>query len=194
MGAFLVSFWVPSSGCLFHQLWHKLLGIGQATMGLTGRSPECPTIPSIGENKALDCATFGRTCAQNNAPNRIIGQECSHRHGNDIKRETQNFKTKLVGPTNLPGSWGCERYGEGWAHDPTYSHYKRAKPTYTDPEEDMKVDPSMPVGSKSKHEKYYSSVAGDTSEASTTLHNLGSKDESEGDAVRAWSDKPAYRR
>ena len=91
------------------------------------------------------------------------------------------------------------RYGEGWAHDPTYSHYKRAKPNYTDPEEDMKVDPSMPVGSTSKtynprtHEKYYSSVAGDTSEASTTMHNLGSINESEGDTVRAWSDKPVYR-
>ena len=110
------------------------------------------------------------------------------------------------------------RYGEGWAHDPTYSQYKRAKPTYTDPEDDMKVDPSMPVGSTSKTynpkadgqfwsqagsgqewtqssasstqwrpkmmgEKYYSSVAGDTSEASTAMHHLGSKDESEGDAV-----------
>ena len=94
------------------------------------------------------------------------------------------------------------RHGEGWAHDPTYSQQKRAKPTYTDPEDDMKVDPSMSMGSTSKtysprtdgqfwpsqsgsgkewthssassskwrpkmsHEKYYSSVAGDTSEAS----------------------------
>ena len=44
-----------------------------------------------------------------------------------------------------------------------------------------------------RHEKYYSSVAGDTSEASTTMHNLGSINESEGDAVRAWSDKPTPR-
>ena len=61
--------------------------------------------------KPSDCVTFGRTCAQHNAPialNRIIGQECSHRNGNDTKRETQNFKTKLVGPTNLPGPWGCD--------------------------------------------------------------------------------------
>ena len=46
---------------------------------------------------------------------------------------------------------------------------------------------------KLRHEKYYSSVAGDASEASMTMHNLGSIDESE-DAVRAWSDKPAHRR
>ena len=45
-----------------------------------------------------------------------------------------------------------------------------------------------------RHEKYYSSVAGDTSEASTAMRNLGSINESEGDAVRAWSDKPAFRR
>ena len=44
-----------------------------------------------------------------------------------------------------------------------------------------------------RHETCYSSVAGDASEASTTMRNLGSVDESEGDAVRAWSDKPAYR-
>ena len=37
------------------------------------------------------------------------------------------------------------RYGEGWAHDPTYSQQKRAKPTYTDPEDDMKVDPTTIV-------------------------------------------------
>ena len=42
------------------------------------------------------------------------------------------------------------RYGEGWARDPTYSQQKRAKPTYADPEDDMKVDPSMPMGSTSK--------------------------------------------
>ena len=37
-----------------------------------------------------------------------------------------------------------------------------------------------------RHEKYYSSVDGDTSEASTAMHNPGSVNESE-DAVRAWS-------
>ena len=133
---------------------------------------------------------------------------------------------------NLSGSghedWQMRtmRYREGWAHDPTYSQYKRAKPTFT--EGNMKVDPFLPVGSTSKtcnprtdgqfwneadsrqewtqssssstewrpkmrHERYYSSVAGDTSEASTTMHHLGSIDESEGDAVRAWSDKPVHR-
>ena len=42
------------------------------------------------------------------------------------------------------------RYGEGWAHDPTHSQQKRAKPTHTDPEDDMKVDPAMLTGSTSK--------------------------------------------
>ena len=42
------------------------------------------------------------------------------------------------------------RYGEGWAHDPTWSQQKRAKPTHTDPEDEMKVDPMMPIGSTSK--------------------------------------------
>ena len=84
--AFLASFLALSSDCLFHQLWRKLLGIGQATMALTGGSHECPTIPSKAENEASDCVTFGRTCAQqcHNAPsalNRIIGQERSHRNG-----------------------------------------------------------------------------------------------------------------
>ena len=32
------------------------------------------------------------------------------------------------------------RYGKGWAHDPTFSQQKRAKPTHNDPEDDMKVD------------------------------------------------------
>ena len=46
---------------------------------------------------------------------------------------------------------------------------------------------------KLRHEKYYPSVAGDTSEASTAMHRLGSIVESDGDAVRAWTDKPWYR-
>ena len=33
------------------------------------------------------------------------------------------------------------RYGDGWAHDPTHSHYKRAKPTQTDPETRMQTRP-----------------------------------------------------
>ena len=44
-----------------------------------------------------------------------------------------------------------------------------------------------------RHEKYYSSVAGDASEASTSMHNLGRFDESEGDAVRVWNEKPVCR-
>ena len=42
------------------------------------------------------------------------------------------------------------RYGEGWACDSTQSHYKRAKPTYTDPEDDRMTDSSLPIGSTSK--------------------------------------------
>ena len=42
------------------------------------------------------------------------------------------------------------RYGDGWAYDSTQSHYKRAKPTWTDPEDDRKADLSLPIGSTSK--------------------------------------------
>ena len=42
------------------------------------------------------------------------------------------------------------KYGEGWAHDFSRSHYKRAKPTGTDPEDDRKADPTLPIGSTSK--------------------------------------------
>ena len=42
------------------------------------------------------------------------------------------------------------RYSDGWAHDPTWSRHKQAKPTYTDLEDDTKVDPMMPIGSTSK--------------------------------------------
>ena len=38
------------------------------------------------------------------------------------------------------------RYGDGWAYDSTQSHYKRAKPTYTDPEDDRTTDSSLPLG------------------------------------------------
>ena len=115
------------------------------------------------------------------------------------------------------------RFGDGWAYDSTHSHYKRAKPTQTDPEDDRNADPSMPMGSMSKtydprkkgnfwsqewlhsssssgywrprmrHEKYFSSAAGDISEVSTAANVLGGIHETDGDAVRFWSDKPAYR-
>ena len=42
------------------------------------------------------------------------------------------------------------RYGDGWAYDSTQSHCKRAKPTYTDPEDDRMTDSSLPIGSTSK--------------------------------------------
>ena len=42
------------------------------------------------------------------------------------------------------------KYGEGWAYDSSRSRYKRAKPTGTDPEDDRRADPTLPVGSTSK--------------------------------------------
>ena len=42
------------------------------------------------------------------------------------------------------------RYGDGWAYGSTQSHYKRAKPTCTDPEDDRTTDSSLPIGSTSK--------------------------------------------
>ena len=42
------------------------------------------------------------------------------------------------------------RCGEGWASDPQWSQYKRAKPTYTDPEDNTRADAAMPIGTTSK--------------------------------------------
>ena len=39
---------------------------------------------------------------------------------------------------------------EGWANDPTCSQQKRAKPTYTDPQDDMRLDSTLPIGTTSK--------------------------------------------
>ena len=47
------------------------------------------------------------------------------------------------------------RYGDGWAYDSTQSHCKRAKPTYTDPEDDRMTDSSLPLGSTSLTSKTY---------------------------------------
>ena len=95
--------------------------------------------------------------------------------------------------------------------DLTYSQYKRAKPTQTDPEDDTNRNERRPIFAGGIHvqdlqskngwtileacrqwsgmdavifvintlvgarrEKFYSSVAGDTFEASTAMHNLGS--------------------
>ena len=43
-----------------------------------------------------------------------------------------------------------KKYGGGWAYDSSQSHYKRAKPTGTDPEDDRRADPTLPIGSTSK--------------------------------------------
>ena len=42
------------------------------------------------------------------------------------------------------------KYGEGWAYDSSRSHYKRAKPTGTDPEDDRQADSALPIGSTSE--------------------------------------------
>ena len=42
------------------------------------------------------------------------------------------------------------KYGEGWAYDSSQSRYERAKPTWTDPEDDRRADPTLPIGSTSK--------------------------------------------
>ena len=110
------------------------------------------------------------------------------------------------------------RYGDGWAYDSTHGHYKRAKPTQPDPEDASPMgstsktyDPrkdgnfwerkdsgqewshsSSSSGywrPKLRHEKYFSSAAGSTSEASAAANHLGSIREAEGDAVRASSEK-----
>ena len=47
-------------------------------------------------------------------------------------------------------AYKCYEICEGLANDPTWSQYKRAKPTHTDPEDDMKVDSAIPVGTTSK--------------------------------------------
>ena len=120
------------------------------------------------------------------------------------------------------------RYGDGWACSSTQSHYKRAKPTHTDPEDDRTTDSSLPLGSTSKthdprkdgsfwqrkdsgqrwshsssssgywrprlrHERYFSSAAGGTSEASAAAHRLGITHETEGDAAKASSERADHR-
>ena len=62
-------------------------------------------------------------------------------------------------------------YGEGWACDSTQSHSKRAKPTYTDPEDDRMTDSSLPIGSTSK--TYESRERWQTSGGSATEVRVG---------------------
>ena len=42
------------------------------------------------------------------------------------------------------------KYGEGWAYDSSQSRYKRAKPTGTDPEDDRRADPTLPMGPRQR--------------------------------------------
>ena len=110
----MASFRVSNSGCLLHQLWHKLLGAGQATMGVTGGSPEYPQSPQD-QKTASDCVTFGRNRAQQNtadALNRIIGQECSHKSGND-KKENKILRENSWAQRTFPAPEGVTDQNSG---------------------------------------------------------------------------------
>ena len=84
------------------------------------------------------------------------GGECSW---NQVSPEWERSKWSTPTRRTLTGSESDtdqERqlrsmiYGDGWAYDSTHSHYKRAKPTQTDPKDDRAADPSLPLGSTSK--------------------------------------------
>ena len=82
----------------------------------------------------------------------------------------------MVALTNLDHDWHAStmRYGDGWAHDPTWSQHKRARPTHTDP---------------GGHSSQYSTQRKPRLRPErdfAALPRLGSIDESEGDAVRDW--------
>ena len=83
------------------------------------------------------------------------GDDSSWKQASEWERSQWSAPTKW----NLKGSdydmdkeWHSRnmKYGEGWAHDFSRSQYERAKPTGTDPEDDRKADPTMPIGSTSK--------------------------------------------
>ena len=79
------------------------------------------------------------------------------------------------------------RYGDGWAYDSTHSHYKRANRLIQTQKMTGAADPSLWLGSTSK--TYDPRKDGDTSEASTEAHRLGSIHEAEDDEVKAPSEK-----
>ena len=80
--------------------------------------------------------------------------------------------SKTYDPREDGSFWKRTDGGQEWSHSSSSSGYWR---------------PRM------RHERCFSSAAGDASEASTATNALGSIRETDGDAVRAWSDKPAYR-
>ena len=155
----------------------------------------------------------------------FAGDERSWKRVSEWDRSKWSTPTRstLKGPAcDTDQEWHLRnmRYGDGWAYDSTQSHYKIAKPTHTDPEDDRTTDSSLSMGSTSKtydprkdgsfwqrrdsgqswspystssgqwkprlrHERDFSSAAGDTSDASQTVHRLGSIHETEGDAMKA---------
>ena len=71
-------------------------------------------------------------------------------HGNKYLQNglDQSALRRLGGPWEAPS---MKQIKNGrWAYDSTHIHYKRAKPTQTDPEDDRNADPSLPMGSTSK--------------------------------------------
>ena len=83
------------------------------------------------------------------------GDDSSWRQASEWERSSWTAPTKwtLKGSDyDMDREWHSRyrKYGEGWAHDSSQSRYKRAKPTGTDPEDDRRADPTLPIGSTSK--------------------------------------------
>ena len=76
--------------------------------------------------------------------------------------------SKTYDPRKDGNFWKRKDSGQDWSHSSSSSGYWRPR---------------------LRREKYFSSAAGDTSEASTAVHRLGSIRETEGDAVKASSEK-----
>ena len=77
--------------------------------------------------------------------------------------------SKTCDPRKDDSFWQKKDSGQEWSHSSSSSGYWRPR---------------------LRHETHFSSAAGDTSEASTAAHRLGSIHETEGDAVKASSNKP----
>ena len=83
------------------------------------------------------------------------GDDSSWRQASEWERSSWTAPTKwtLKGSDyDMDREWHSQyrKYGEGWAYDSSQSRYKRAKPTWTDPEDDRRADPTLPIGSTSK--------------------------------------------
>ena len=63
-------------------------------------------------------------------------------------KDVSGMQKRKPYPHRRQGNSRNMRYGDGWAYDSTQGHYKRAKPTWTDPEDDRKADSSLPIGQR----------------------------------------------